>query len=136
MTTMQVKENGICRIFFSSPFRGLEVEREELTRRYWPQIKSFCNARGLQFVPVDMRWGITSELSDSAQTIKICLKEIDRSDMFVGFFGQVRSEDDDFREDKLLKQRLDPNALLQNMIVSKMMHIALTLIYFGLVRME
>ena len=88
---MDLKEPGVCRIFFSSPFRGLETEREELTKKYWPQIKSFCNARGLQFVPVDMRWGITSELSDSAQTIKICLREINRSDMFIGFFGQVCS---------------------------------------------
>ncbi len=88
---MKLKEPAICRIFFSSPFRGLEAEREELTKKYWPQIRSFCNAKGLQFVPVDMRWGITSEHSDSAQTISICLREIDRSDMFVGFFGQVRT---------------------------------------------
>ena len=26
-------EPGICRIFFSSPFNGMEGEREELTRR-------------------------------------------------------------------------------------------------------
>lgn len=89
MQKMDLKEPGVCRIFFSSPFRGLEIEREELTKKYWPQIKSYCNAQGLQFVPVDMRWGITTELSDSAQTIKICLKEINRSDIFVGFFGQV-----------------------------------------------
>ena len=44
---------------------------------------------GIQFVPVDMRWGITLDHSAQAQTINICLREIDRSDMFVGFFGQV-----------------------------------------------
>ena len=36
-----------------------------------------------------MRWGITEEHTVAAQTINICLKEIDRSDMFVGFFGAV-----------------------------------------------
>ena len=44
---------------------------------------------GVQFVPVDMRWGITTELSDNNQTINICLREIDRSDVFIGFYGQV-----------------------------------------------
>ena len=48
-----------------------------------------CSKAGYQFVPVDMRWGITSEMSSSAFTIEICLREMDRSDMIVGFFGQV-----------------------------------------------
>ena len=67
----------------------MEAEREEFTKTYWPKIDSFCKRKGLQFVPVDMRWGITEELSKNNQTINVCLKEIDRSDMFVGFFGQV-----------------------------------------------
>ena len=67
----------------------MEGEREEFTRRYWPQIDAFCKSKGVQFVPVDMRWGITTELSNNNQTINICLGEIDRSDLFVGFFGQV-----------------------------------------------
>lgn len=36
-----------------------------------------------------MRWGITSESGDEAQTISICLRELERSDLFIGFFGQV-----------------------------------------------
>ena len=67
----------------------MEGEREEFTRRYWPQIDSYCKRKGLQFVPVDMRWGITTESSANKQTINICLREIDRSDIFVGFYGQV-----------------------------------------------
>lgn len=85
-----MKQPGVLRIFFSSPFKGMEAEREEFTKTYWPKIDSFCKRKGLQFVPVDMRWGITEELSKNNQTINVCLKEIDRSDMFVGFFGQVR----------------------------------------------
>ena len=85
----RLKDARTCRVFFSSPFNGMEGEREELTRRYWPRIQSLCNAKGLQFRAVDMRWGITSEASDSNQVGSICLREIDRSDLFVGFFGQV-----------------------------------------------
>ena len=89
-SSTKLKDPSVCRIFFSSPFNGMEGEREELTRRYWPAITSLCRSKGIQFVPVDMRWGITMEQSASAQTINICLREIERSDMFVGFFGQVR----------------------------------------------
>lgn len=79
-----------ARVFFSSPFGGLEEEREELTKKYWPQLSSMCKRAGYEFVPVDMRWEITSEMSSNAATIEICLREMDRSDMIVGFFGQVR----------------------------------------------
>lgn len=78
-----------ARVFFSSPFGGLEEEREELTKKYWPRLESMCNKAGYDFIPVDLRWGITSEMSSSAVTIKVCLNEMDRSDMIVGFFGQV-----------------------------------------------
>ncbi|XP_041377326.1 TPR repeat-containing protein DDB_G0287407-like [Gigantopelta aegis] len=66
----------------------MEEEREELTRKYFPQIRHLCNERGIHFVPVDMRWGITKESAQNGQVLNICLREIDRSDIFVGFFGQ------------------------------------------------
>ncbi|XP_077991343.1 TPR repeat-containing protein DDB_G0287407-like [Glandiceps talaboti] len=82
------KETRIARVFFSSPFRGLEMEREELTKKYWPRLSSMCSKAGYEFVPVDLRWGITSEKTSNAGTVEVCLREIDRSDLFVGFFGQ------------------------------------------------
>lgn len=89
LQTRALQDKKTCRIFFSSPFGGMEDEREELTRRYFPKIHHLCSLHGIQFVAVDMRWGITSEASSSAQVINICLRELDRSDIFVGFFGQV-----------------------------------------------
>ena len=83
------KTPGVCRIFISSPFNGLEEEREELTKRHWPRIQTLCASRGVQLRIVDMRWGITHHATVMAQTALICLKELDRSDIFVGFFGQV-----------------------------------------------
>ncbi|XP_062578941.1 TPR repeat-containing protein DDB_G0287407-like isoform X2 [Saccostrea cucullata] len=88
MDDMKLKDPRTCRIFFSSPFGGMEEEREELTKKYFPQIHHFCNKYGVNFVAVDMRWGITSEASASSQVINICLRELDRSDFFAGFFGQ------------------------------------------------
>lgn len=88
---LKLKDPGTCRIFFSSPFGGMEGEREELTRKYFPQIHHLCNQYGVTFVAVDLRWGITTEASATSQVINICLRELDRSDFFVGFFGQVWS---------------------------------------------
>ncbi|XP_074648461.1 TPR repeat-containing protein DDB_G0287407-like [Tubulanus polymorphus] len=86
--TQRLKDPRVCRIFFSSPFRGMENERELFRRVYFPQIQALCRSRGIQFCPVDMRWGITTESADSARTIEICLRECDRSDIFIGYFGQ------------------------------------------------
>ena len=86
---MSKESENVIRVFFSSPFGGLEEEREELTKRYWPQLAGICARNGYTFVPVDLRWGITSEMSSKAVTIQVCLQELDRSDMIVGFFGQV-----------------------------------------------
>lgn len=85
----KLRNPQVVKIFFSSPFGGMEEEREELTRRYFPSIHHLCNSHGLQFAAVDLRWGITAESSEKAQVINICLREIVRSDMFIGFFGQV-----------------------------------------------
>lgn len=98
----KLKDPQTCRIFFSSPFGGMEDEREELTRKYFPQIQHFCSQYGVNFVAVDMRWGITSEASSSSQVINICLRELDRSDFFAGFFGQRygwHGRDDDNLQD-------------------------------------
>ncbi|KAL5008182.1 hypothetical protein ScPMuIL_013763 [Solemya velum] len=101
----KLKDPGTCRVFFSSPFGGMEDEREELTRKYFPQLQHFCNSRGVQFVAVDMRWGITSEAAENAQVINICLRELDRSDLFVGFFGQRYGWHG--ADDKLLQENFD-----------------------------
>ncbi|CAD5125410.1 DgyrCDS13642 [Dimorphilus gyrociliatus] len=82
------KKEGICRVFFSSPFTGMEEERQTLTKRFWPRIESLCSSKGLQFCAVDMRWGITAQSAQAARVIDICLRECARSDIFVGFYGQ------------------------------------------------
>ncbi|CAD5121309.1 DgyrCDS9836 [Dimorphilus gyrociliatus] len=87
MRKLKLKEDGICRIFFSSPFNGMEEERE-LAKKFWPKIQAFCNFNGIQFRAVDMRWGITTQNVAEAKVIDICLQECSRSDIFIGFYGQ------------------------------------------------
>lgn len=87
--TARLKDPRTCRVFVSSPFNGLERERQELVTRYFPQLSALCQERGVQFVAADMRWGITEAASRDHQVVSICLREIDRSDIFLGLYGQV-----------------------------------------------
>ncbi len=47
------------RVFISSSFRGLKEERDILVGQVFPEIRRRCNERGVDFVEVDLRWGIT-----------------------------------------------------------------------------
>lgn len=64
------------RVFVSSTFRDMEEERNLLMSQVWPQLRSFCRERNVEFVEVDLRWGITEEESIKHNTLKICLDEI------------------------------------------------------------
>ncbi|EGD80246.1 hypothetical protein PTSG_10922 [Salpingoeca rosetta] len=77
----------VIRAFFSSPFGGMEDERTTLTKLYFPELRAMCEAEGLTFVPIDLRWGITERDAQDARVLQLCLKEIDRCDMFVGFYA-------------------------------------------------
>ncbi|XP_033631200.1 TPR repeat-containing protein DDB_G0287407-like [Asterias rubens] len=105
MQSQNAQERRIARVFWSSPFGGLEEERELLTKKYWPRLAHMCQKAGYEYVPVDMRWGITSGHSTQALTIAICLRELDRSDMIVGFFGQRYGWHGD--KDQMLQKTFD-----------------------------
>ena len=40
----------------------MEEERALLTKLYFPELRVMCQNAGLQFVPIDLRWGIQHEL--------------------------------------------------------------------------
>ena len=88
--TMEVrlKDPRVLRIFLSSPFNGMKAERDCLTCLYWPRLKSALLKKGLLLRIVDLRWGITSEMASDNQTFNTCLREVDRSDIFVGMYGR------------------------------------------------
>ena len=47
------------RVFVSSTFRDMQAEREELVKRVFPPCAGCCEARGVVWGEVDLRWGIT-----------------------------------------------------------------------------
>ena len=48
-------------IFISSTFRDMNVERDCLNRFVFPELHSCCQKQGIEFVGVDLRWGVTEE---------------------------------------------------------------------------
>lgn len=72
------------RVFISSTFNDMHGERDALTRVVFPAVNNRAKNRRVRVVPVDLRWGLTSEdTSDSGLgALEHCLLEIDNSRPF------------------------------------------------------
>src|SRR5947209_12367629 len=79
----------IFRVFVSSTFQDMQREREELVKRTFPGLRKRCEARGVAWSEVDLRWGITDEQKAEGQVLPICLGEIRKCrPYFIGILGQ------------------------------------------------
>jgi tetratricopeptide (TPR) repeat protein len=84
----QRKERTI-RVFVSSTFRDLQAERDELVKFAFPQLRMICERRGVTWVEVDLRWGVTDEQKAEGKVLPICLDEIQRCrPFFIGILGE------------------------------------------------
>ena len=96
--------------FLSSTFRDFFIEREYLFKSCFPLISKKCFEKGLNFIPIDLRWGVTKNQCESGQVIKICLDEIDECrPYFICFLGFRNgwSLIDKNKNDKLLIKTFD-----------------------------
>ena len=78
--------SNILRVFFSSPFGGMEREREILTKQYFPELRVLCEQAGLTFVPIDLRWGwdvLTVARRTAAQASRSRTQQTRSSSIFV-----------------------------------------------------
>jgi hypothetical protein len=66
------------RLFVSSTFSDLELERDALQRSVFLRLRSLCTQHGWRFHAVDLRWGIGEEAMRDQLTTRICLSEIER----------------------------------------------------------
>jgi WD40 repeat protein len=66
------------RVFVSSTFSDLIVERNALQERVFPRLRELAMAHGCRFQAIDLRWGVSEEATLDQQTMKICLGEIER----------------------------------------------------------
>lgn len=82
-------KDRVVRVFISSTFKDMHAEREELVKFIFPELKRRCRERLVEFVDVDLRWGITDEQKAEGKVLPICLAEIDRCrPYFVGLLGE------------------------------------------------
>jgi WD40 repeat protein len=66
------------RVFVSSTFRDMHGERDYLNRFVFPELRGRCLRRGVEFVGVDLRWGVTEDETRQQGAVRICLEEVDR----------------------------------------------------------
>ncbi len=89
LLTPPADEPRVIRVFVSSTFRDMQLEREELVKRVFPELRHLCEARGVAWSEIDLRWGVTDEQKAEGDVLPICLAEIDRSrPYFIGLLGQ------------------------------------------------
>ena len=88
-STARSPDERTIRVFISSTFRDMQIERDELVKRIFPQIRKLCEERGVTWGEVDLRWGITEAQSRKGEVLPICLAEIQRCrPYFIGLLGQ------------------------------------------------
>jgi Domain of unknown function (DUF4062) len=65
------------------------VERDYLVKFVFPQLRRLCEARGVTWGEVDLRWGVTDEEAAEGKVLPICLEEINRCrPYFIGLLGE------------------------------------------------
>jgi len=76
------------KIFLSSPFRDMQLERDWIVKWAIPKLRKLCSDRDVVLTYVDLRWGVTDIQSAKATTLLMCLRELRRCNIFVGCYGQ------------------------------------------------
>ncbi|HET6977948.1 MAG TPA: NACHT domain-containing protein [Pyrinomonadaceae bacterium] len=88
-TTLKKTTSRVARVFVSSTFRDMHAERDRLNRFVFPELRSRCAKLGVEFLGIDLRWGVTAEDSRRRGSLSICLDEIDRArPFFIGLLGE------------------------------------------------
>jgi len=77
------------RVFVSSTFRDMQVERDLLAKEVFPEVRQRCRELGAEMVAVDLRWGVTEKQADRGEVLAICLHEIEQCrPYFIGILGE------------------------------------------------
>ena len=86
----QLMQNSrIVRVFISSTFNDMQEERDYLLKHVFPEIRNRCRSRQVEFIPIDLRWGITKEQAERGEILSTCLADIDICrPYFIGLIGE------------------------------------------------
>ncbi|MBI3610877.1 MAG: DUF4062 domain-containing protein [Nitrospirae bacterium] len=76
------------RLFISSTFRDMHVERDHLVRFVFSELKERCRKQRVHLIDVDLRWGVSEDDAQDGKALDICLDEIDSCrPYFLGLLG-------------------------------------------------
>ncbi len=78
----------VIRVFISSTFVDMNEEREILIKHVIPDLKSKCQAQGILWHEVDLRWGIPPDELKEDRLISLCLQELEKCDFFIAILGE------------------------------------------------
>jgi hypothetical protein len=81
-------EDRELRVFISSPFRDMVHERDLVVKHVIPRLRKLCSVRDVLLSVVDLRWGVTDSMSEQAATLLVCLKEVEKCNVFIGMYGE------------------------------------------------
>eukprot|EP01125_Pyxidicula_operculata_P018713 TRINITY_DN6676_c0_g1_i1.p1 TRINITY_DN6676_c0_g1~~TRINITY_DN6676_c0_g1_i1.p1 ORF type:complete len:1955 (-),score=472.01 TRINITY_DN6676_c0_g1_i1:171-6035(-) len=96
------------RLFVSSTFKDMKLERESLQKNIFPYIRSVCEELNVNFTFVDLRWGITDEETSEGKTIFRCLSEVEKSyPFFLCMLGERYGWHQIQDEDAALQKTID-----------------------------
>jgi WD40 repeat protein len=73
-----VTSSSTFRVFVSSTFDDLKVERNLLQQHVFPAVERLCRSLNARFQPIDLRWGVRDEAALDHRTVEICLSEVER----------------------------------------------------------
>lgn len=75
------------KLFISSTFLDMEYERDYLQKHVFDIIGAACAKRGINFIPLELRWGIDSS-KGKEHVLSTCLEQISESrPFFIGIIG-------------------------------------------------
>ena len=95
----------VVRVFISSTFRDMQAERDELVKHVFPELRARCRERDVDFVEVDLRWGVTEEQAERGEVLQTCLAEIDACrPYFIGLLGERYGWVPDHIESEILEE--------------------------------
>lgn len=80
-------QERVVRVFISSTFRDMHAERDELGKKVFLELGRRCRERRIEFLGVDLRWGIPEERK--GEVLPVCLAQIERCrPYFIGLLGE------------------------------------------------
>jgi tetratricopeptide (TPR) repeat protein len=84
----------------------MQEERDHLATRVFPELRHRCRQRQVEFVEVDLRWGITEEQANRGEVLPTCLAEIENCrPYFIGLLGERYGWVPDFIHPELINEQ-------------------------------